>query len=350
MKVKLEEMRKAFAVVDAVRSTDMESSQFVRLRQDGPKLSLAMTGMMWGECDVKCVTEGSPKWTTYADRRALKPFLDTAQTEDIEFRFDKTLLTIKAGQKLEVAPHAAISGYETWTPKGTFDLADGQLLAMKTGVSYLPAVPGSEHMEACYFGKDCLMFTDSILFMAVLGEGTKSEFFLPAEVARFVASNGGKVASDGKGVGAALNGGYVYQPLSAELDRYPKEPAAKLISEARKSKPVAKMKASDALAVLNAASQFLLDKAEAARVENAKNGLLLTVDMNAGKFQRTIPCSGAPTLAAPVNWPVKRVTPWLEYAVAAKPDAELEYSKQDNSSSLRFVDGKKTNVLLWADL
>ncbi len=344
MKIRIEDLKAAFAVVDAVAATPVaESSQFVRLDNDGAELKLTMTGLLWAESKAAMIN-AKGKWRAYADRRILKAFLDTTQSAEVEFYY-KDKLILKGDQRLEIAPHAAISGYETWRPKSTFDLTDDQARALKTGVSYLPTVAGSEHMEAGWFSKRGLMFTDSLFFMAVL-QAAKDELFVPAAVAQFLAANGGKVAADDKGVGAVLSSGFVYQPFSADLDRYPKDPSVAVVEEARKSPAVAVVKAADALRVLAVAQQFLLDKAEAAKVEASGKGLTVTVDMSVGLFQRAIPAKAAPTLAAPVNWPIRKLIPWLEYA----GDAELEYSKQARSSSFRFADGKRTNLLLWADV
>ncbi len=121
MKFKLDDLRSAFLVVDAVQATPVaESSQFIRIKCNGSEMSFTCTGLLWAESKVQALpSSNNPKYTCYADRRILKAFLDTTATAEVEFYY-KDKLILKGGQRLEIAPHAAISGYETWAPKATF--------------------------------------------------------------------------------------------------------------------------------------------------------------------------------------------------------------------------------------
>ncbi len=62
MKIRLEDLKAAFAVVDAVAATPVaESSQFVRLDNDGVSLKLTMTGLLWAESKVPMI-DAKGKW------------------------------------------------------------------------------------------------------------------------------------------------------------------------------------------------------------------------------------------------------------------------------------------------
>src|ERR1017187_3510037 len=250
MKIKIEDARAAFAVCSYVDSNPIsESSQFVRLKVNGSELTMNLTGTLWAESKATAVEPGT-KWTVFAERCAFKAFLDTVEKPDLEL-FYKDKLILKSGQRLEIAPHAIVTGYETWTPKATFALADDQKLALKTAVRYLPNIAGSEHVEAVCFEKGYgIISTDTLCMFAVLGTDLKADFFLPMAIANVLAGNDGKIAIDSNGVGAVIGSGVVYQPLSADLDRYPKDACKGRIDEAKKSPTLTKLQAKDLLTTL----------------------------------------------------------------------------------------------------
>lgn len=357
MKLKLEDVQAAHSVIDCVvASPVLESSQFVRLKQDGNSLTLSLTGTLWTSATVKSKEPGG-KWTAYVDRRVLKPFLSTATGADLEV-FYKDKLTLKSGQRLEIPAHAVITGYEAWTPKQAYDLPDDQMTALRTYVKYLPNVAGSEHVEAvCFLKGYGMVSTDTLFMAAVLGTEVKNDFFLPAALANVLASTGGKIAADAAGVGAAFPNGFAYQPLSADLERYPVNSCKAAIDGAVKAPALARMLASNLAPAMAVASQFLIDKQESATVSpytgkslTVNSGLQIAVDCGAGKFQRVVPLIGKCEMREPVTWSVKKLQPWLDYAAASRADCVVEFAKLPNASALRFVDGKRKSVILFADL
>ncbi len=346
MKVKTEDLKAAFATVDNVAVNPvLETSQFVRIRQDGNKLSLALTGSLWSEASLPGVTTGG-KWTEYADRRLVKAFLSSCSSKEVDVFFKpKEKLTFKADQRLEIASHAAVPGYESWEPKSPFALTTEQKSVLVTAVKYLPInMAGTENMNGVWFGKDVTIATDSISMLGFYGVPSKSDFVLPADAAMFLSANDAKVSVDDDGVGAVMSSGYVYQARSTQLDAYPHAAARAQLDAGLKVKPMLSLAASDLLNVLRIASQFMFDKGESCRIEMQGKDLLVTVDMAAGKFQRTVKVAGA--LAMPVDVAAKRIMPWLEYAGST----HVEYAKLTNCSMLRFTDGKRRNVLLVADV
>jgi hypothetical protein len=347
MKVKLEDLKAAYAVIDNVAVNPvLETSQYVRLRQDGNKLSLALTGSLWSEASLTGVTTGG-KWTEYADRRLMKAFLSSCSAKEVDVFFKpKEKLTFKADQRLEVASHAPVPGYESWSPSSPFALTADQRTTLAIAVKYLPMnMAGTENMNGVWFGKDMVIATDSISMLGFYGLASKATYVVPAETAVFLSSNDAKVSVDDNGVGAAItNFGYVYQPRSTQLDSYPHAAARAQLDAGLKVKPMLSLAADALLGVLRIASGFIFDKSEACRIEMAGKDLLVTVDMAAGKFQRTVKVAGA--LPMPVDLAVKRVMPWLEHA----GDKNIEYTKLANCSMLRFTDGKRRSVLLVADV
>lgn len=343
MKIKLEDFQKAFEVVNHVTASPVaDSSQFVRIKRDTNEMTLSLTGMLYAEAHVKC--ENGGRWTVFVDRRALKAFLSTSKSPDIEF-FYKDKLILKTDQRLEVAPHAQVSGYETWNPKSLFDLELDQAKALKTATRYLPHMAGSDHVDAICFRKDYgLIVTDTLYMMGILGTAVKSDFLIPGLLASVLAGNIGKIALDKLGVGVEINGGFVFQPLTSDLDKYPIQKCKSTLEEGVKAPVSFKTKASDLVDVLSAASQFLIEKSDSAEIASVNDGLLLTVTMGSGKFQRKIPTVLNKPLA-PVKWALRRLLPWLEFA----GDVELEYSKMNGASAFRFTDKKITNLLLFAD-
>ena len=347
MKLQTEDFRTAFKVIDAVETSAVQdSSQFVRLRQNAKELTLALTGALWAEANATA-SDGTGKWTAFVDRRALKAFLNTTSSPEIEL-FYKDKLILKSGQRLEIALHAPISGYETWTPKSTFDLTDLQKLVLKAALSYLPNMAGTENVAAVCFDKDYgIIVTDTLFMMGVTACCSANSFLLPSAVAK-VLSAGGQVASDKNGVGVALTGGFVYEPLSAPLANYPGDKCKAALIDGQKSPTLATVKGRELLDALRVAGQFLVDKAEAVSVESKGANLTLTVDLGSSKFQRNLGFAGT-GFTIPIKWPARKLVPWLEYALGVK-DGDIRISKTVCASVFQFTEAKHTNVLLSADL
>ena len=355
MKIKTEELRAAFTAVDNIAVNPvLESSQYVRVRQEGDKLTLALTGSSWSEASVKGATGGG-KWTEYADRRMMKAFMASCSGPEVEVLYKpKEKLTFKAGQRLEVASHAPVPGYESWLPKAAAALSAEHRSALTAAVKYLPLnMAGAENMAGVWFGKDMMIATDSISLLGFYGLASKAEYVMPADVAMLASSSDAKVAADKDGAAAVLPGGYVYQPRSAQLDSYPHAASKAMLDVALKSKAQVTLAAPELLDALRIASQFIFDKNEAACIESASSGgLLITVTMATGVFQRTVKASGR--LDAPVDVAVKRIMPWLEFAGSAQVEyAHMELQVAGGAqtcSTFKFTDGGRINVLLTSDI
>ena len=347
MKLQTEDFRAAFKICDAVEvSAVQDSSQFVRLRQNAKVLTLSLTGALWADANVTA-SEGTGKWTAFVDRRALKAFLNTTSNPEIEL-FYKDKLILKSGQRLEIALHAPISGYETWIPKSTFDLTDLQKLVLKAALSYLPNMAGTENVAAVCFDKDYGIIVTDTLFMMGVTSCSANSFLLPSAVAKVLSGSGGQAAADKNGVGVALTGGFVYEPLSSQLANYPVDKCKAALIDGQKSPMLATVKGRELLDALRVAGQFLVDKAEAVSVESKGTNLTLTVDLGSSKFQRSLGFIGT-GFAQTVKWPARKLVPWLEYALSVK-DGDIRIAKTANASVFQFTEAKHTNVLLSADL
>lgn len=345
MKIKIEDMRAAFQTVDAVSaSAAFESSQFVKLRRVDDSMTLSLTGTMLSEAKVDCAEPG--KWIAYVDRRALKAFLSTARAAEVELAYSKDGLVLKAGQKMDAALHAPISGYETWKPAGEQDLPADQREVLCAALKYLPTTAGAESVEAVSFIKGYgIVATDTIFLMASLSP-VKQSFFIPSSLAAFFSSSTGKLSIDERGIGVVLKNGFVYQPRSSNLDQYPTDMCKTSIAAALKAPTSAEASAEELLDVISTACQFLLDKTEDAATTAAAKGIVLSVDMGAGAFQKTIPAKMHSY--APAVWPIKRLAGWLDFAAEKK--ATVEIAKMPNAGVFRFVDGKTKNVFVFADV
>src|SRR5215469_13000305 len=161
MIVKTDELRAAFKIVDNVPiNLALESSQYLKIRQEGNKITLSMTGALQAEASISGQSQGG-KWTAYVDRKTFRSFMSTASEPEVEL-FYKDKLTMKSGQRLELALHATVTGYESWSPKSAFDLEDDQTAFIRMAVKYLPNIAGTEECEAVYFDKDRIIVTDKI--------------------------------------------------------------------------------------------------------------------------------------------------------------------------------------------
>src|SRR5205085_1543597 len=329
----------------------LDSSQFVRLQRTGTVLHMSLTGTLWAAAEVKAGEEG--KWTIYVDRRALKAFLATASGSDIEVFYQKDKLTLKANQRLEVQARAPIAGYEVWKPQKSFDLPDDQKVILKTAVKYLPKAAGLDNVDAIYFAKDFgIIATDTLFMVAVIGTPVNSEFFLPGGVAGVLSDNQAAIAPGKDGVGIVMPSGVVYQPLSSELDKYPVDKCKATVQIVLKEKPLTQIKADEMVKALSTASQFLMDKNEAALVEPGSNStnLSITIDMTTGRFQRHIPVVGSCKDVAPTKWPIKQLLPWFDYIVAVNSNAAVEYIKLGSAGAFRYKEGIVTQAFMFADI
>jgi hypothetical protein len=351
MKAHTNELQEAFKIIDSVPANDvLDSSLLVRMRLSGDKFSLALTGSLRAEAYITTPNLGG-KWTVYIDRVPLKHFLATAKDPETEISV-KDKITLRSGQRLEQALHAPVSGYETWTPRSTFDLTADQTQILKTAVKYLPKIAGTENVDAVLFSPDLILVTDTLIMMAVTGSVVnRGKFYMPPDVARFLAATPAKVAVDADGVGAALSGGFVFQARSAHLDNYPTDKCRTWIEEGVKAPAQTRFKVSEFLESLRICSTFLTDKSEAVKIENKDNNkLLMTVNSRTGSFQRTALVTATNKMTAPANLPARRVIPWLEFALSIDKDCEVIYTKLPSASVFRFKDDVRSHTLLVADM
>lgn len=330
MKIKTQDVRSAFDVANNVEAiSSIESSQFARLKQDGEELAISLTGTLWAE--AKIATPPAGKWTAYADRRALKAFLDTCSGAEIDVAYKpKVGLEMRSGQRMEVPLHAAIAGYEAWKPSSSFKLGDEEKEALRAAVRFLPSLPGMENLGAVWFFPDGVIATDGIfLFSSAFKSARKSKdgFFLPSSVAGVLSkSDTGKVSTDASGVGAILDDGVVFQPDSTALDSFPKEHCLKMVSSARKSSACARFKTADLTDALCVAVQFFFDKNETVLMEPKDKGFQLTVNGPSGVFQRKIPALQSSAAAGQVSWPARKIIPWLDHVASVGID-EVEFAR-----------------------
>lgn len=346
MKLKTAEVKTAFGVLDNVPANPLnESSNFVRFRVSGGKLTLSLTGVLWAEASV--VGEGEGKWTAYVERRALKAFLETVSSPVLEM-FYKDKLLLRGDQRLEIASRSPISGYETWEPKGARPVTDELLTLLKVAVKYLPDTPGREHVEAVYLDPNKGLLSSDTIFIfhspTLLGE----EVLIPREVAG-VLVGGGKIATDGRGVGGVLEGGVVFQPLSSELDRFPRVKGFELIAKAGKAPRLFQVPAEELLATANTAARFLLDKADEARVEPTKTGVQIGVETGAGVFRRALKAAQGAGLKTATGWPLKRLLPWIAYAASGE-NVVVEYAQFEGGVNVLRAGGKTPSMLIFPQM
>jgi len=348
MKIKTEDLQDAFEICNRVpQVAGNDSSQFIRLQKVGKDLTLSLTGLLKAEASFKSDSEG--KWTTFIDRRVLQAFLRTTKTPEIEVFYKDNVLVFKASARLEVAAHAPISGYETWKPSKAIDLTDEEKEVIRMGMRFLPNFAGAAHVEALYFGASWgVLATDTLYMMAVLGHPVKDDFYLPAAIAPSVLSSG-KLALDKQGVGALFDKGFVYQPLSAELSRFPLPDLKDIINDGLKVPAIGTFSASDLCALLTTATHFIFEKLDQAKIKLEKNAFQVTVESPIGKFQQSIPMKVLKSQDIP-DWTIKKIIPWLEFAVSLDPAIEITFARRDNSGVLRFVHNKQKHILILADL
>lgn len=350
MKVKTDELRAAFKVIDNVPlNLVLESSQYVKIQQNVNKLTLSMTGALQAEATIDGQSQGG-KWTAYVDRKTLRSFISTASDPEVEL-FYKEKLTLKSGQRLELALHGVITGYESWVPKSSFSLEDDQKSFLRMAVKYLPNIAGTENCEAVWFDKERIIVTDKIFMIQVSGSAVKSNFLLPPDVARFLASTPEKIAVDKTGVGAALSNGFIYQAKSSHLDTYPIDSIKDVLDAGSKSPTLFKVKADEFSSTLKIAIQFIPDKSEGVSIESKDKSVQMTVDTSSGKFQRSVKASNIGAVTTPVSIPARKLCHWLDFAGSAELEyARISTAKISNVSVFRFADGTRRNILIVADL
>jgi hypothetical protein len=350
MKIPAKELQAAFDVCSVTPSDPvLESSQFIRISQDVKQLRLALTGALWTEATATA-TEGKGRWTTYVDRRALKAFLAATKSKEVEL-FYKDKLTLKGHNRLELAAHPHINGYEHWEPKQQFDLSKEIKDIITVSAKYIPEKPTMlPDVAAINFKMGYgILATDTLYLCGFFGVPIPADCYIPLTLAKFIAdSPNGKLAVDSDGVGLALGHGYAYEPVSARLSKYPLKGCQAQLDSARKLPALATVEAEPLLAALKAAVPFLLDKAEVGTVAAQDKVVRLTVPLAKGKFEQAIPLTVRGALPE-VKWVLKKAIPFVEF-IAERKNALLQIAKPPGALVLRYTEGKKQYVYLSADL
>jgi hypothetical protein len=350
MKVSAKDLRAAFDVCDAVEAESLDSSLFVRINQNAKELSLTLTGDLWAEGRATG-SEGNGKWTAYVDRNLLKAFLATAiPSGEVTLLLKDDKLTLKSGNKLELALHDAINGYESWKPTNKYDVSAELQRIIDTSTNYLSVVAGTENVDAINVQTDCVVVTNTTYLLGFLGRSFPTNVLLPPKIAAFLAKNGGKLAADKNGVGVATDHGCVYLPISSKLAKYPLDGCKKRLAESAKQPTSIIVSAQGLLTVVEYASQFLkVNKSDTGVVISQDKGLLLTIPLDTGVFQRTIPAT-IKTALPEVQWAVKKSIPWLKLAVATDSEMKVEIARIKGALVFRFNHQKKQYLFLSADM
>ena len=345
MKIKLEELRAAFAVLDAVSASPaFESSLFVRFHNEKGKLSLSMTGTLWSHMALK----GEGTWEWFVERRLLKAFLKTA-SGDVDLELKDKYLLLRAGQQLKVPAHVAIGGYESaWKPKSEFDLTDDHRKLLPTMSRYRTDLAGMEYVNAIRFAPGFGVLGTDTIFIALEQDSTlKGDLLMPPEIAELALNYPqAKIGFDGSGVGLVFPNGFVYQPLNDELSRYPLEKIKGVASGMMKSKPQATLLVDDLHSSLSAMKEFLLEQSvDKANVTPDKGRVVLSIIVGGSKIQRGVPLQSGAVTGNP-GWVIERMLPWLSHIKSVAPDAELDYIAQADMSAFRY----KMVIIIFANV
>ena len=361
MKLKLEDLRAAFAVVDTVAANPAaEASQFVRLAAGRGNLTLSLSGILWSSASLPLPEKS--EWEFYADRRVLKSWLSTACKDEIDIACKDGKLSMRCGQSLDIPTHEPVSGYEVWQPSKTFSFPEEWQSILDSLRNYCPTMPGMEHVECCWFQKGWgAMATDLNVVAAVLDDKTPWTLMLPAAMTGVIKQfPAAKLCADkhmmdnpsiGKpeavyGFGAVVPGGWIYQALDDALKQYPSTGIKDRIAAAiAVVDPLASAKVQDLSGAMQACSEFLLDKNETAMATPANGSLMIAVDVHGGKFQRRVLANCK--AAEGIRWPVKQIAPWLQFCSGWAES--VEWVRLEGASALRCSGDGQTYVLVFAD-
>ena len=346
MKLQAQDLRAAFDVCDAVPSDGvLEASQFVRIAQDSKELTLTLTGTIWAE--GWATGDGTGKWTAYVDRRIFKAFLVAANAE-VSMILKDQQLTLKSGNRVELALHADINGYENWKPANKYDVSADLKRILDMYASYLPTAAGTEAIRAVNLRTDCVIATNALSMLGVLGMTFPNNVLVPPEVVKFLAKNGGKLATDKGGVGVALDQGYVYQPTSSTLLKFPTADCQKQLTEAGKLPTMIVVGVQGLLDAVKTATRFLMGS-ETSFVVSQEKGLRITVPLDTGSFERSVPAT-IKTALPEVKWAIRKALPWLEFVATLDEEAKIELAKTKSALVFRFSHQKKQYIFLSADI
>ena len=362
MKLKLEDLRAAFAIVDTVAPNPAaEASQFIRLSVGGGNLTLSLSGILWSSASLPLPEK--LEWEFYADRRVLKSWLSTARKDEIDIACKDGKLSMRCGQSLDIPTHDLVAGYEQWQAGKTFSFPEEWQSILDSLRNYCPAPgTGMEHVECCWFQKDWgAMATDLNVVAVVLDEKTPWTLMLPTAMAGVIKQfPAAKLCADthkvdhpftGKpeavyGFGAVVPGGWIYQVLDDALKRYPSTGIKDRIAAAiAVVDPLASAKVQDLSDAMQACSEFLLDGNETAMATPANGSLMIAVDVHGGKFQRRVLANCK--AAEGIRWPVKQIAPWLQFCSGRAES--VEWVRLKEASALRCSGDGQTYVLVFAD-
>ena len=352
MKLKLDDLKKCHAVIDRVAANPgLVSSQYVKLHQEAGRLTFSLTGILWAESSMKSDPNGG-KWTFHADRLPLAAFLNAVSGETMEFGVtkDKVLVARSGGHRLDLPDQAQpISGYESWKPTKLIELDPRHMAALGMMAECCPKGIGMEHVEAVNLISGWGSVATDTLVIAALLEDPKQDLMLPPD---FCAALGGmegvtKIAVEKSGVGVALPGGWIYQPLAAHTMNYPVDMVKGVIAGAMKAKPTAVCPAESLNNALTSAATFM-QVVGSAKVAIANGKAVMTVEVGGGKYERAFVMKGD-LAVQDITWPVSKLARWVAYVAGLEPGALVAYAKMKDASVLRTTAAKQRHVLVFAD-
>jgi hypothetical protein len=268
---------------------------------------------------------------------------------EVEIFYKNKQVLFKAGSRLEMASSAGPNGYESWTPDRVINLPDAARKIFKLSAPYLNSnVDRAEASAVCLKQGYGVIATDTVSMLGFFGSAPTEDLLIPARVAKALGESGALAIGD-RGVGAAYDHGYLYEPLSSALKDYPFPMSKKSLETARQAETLAKAKVSELRDAVNAGKEFLLDKTDLGLLVSEDEALVLTIPMSTGAYRRRVAAEVLSPLAE-TRWSVKPPLAWLEWATAIDAEGEIEVARIEGALALRFRYGKRSSILLTSDL
>ncbi len=331
----------------------LPSSQFVRMIAGKGGIRLTLSGILFGDGNVKAnAASKNEEWTFYADRHALNAFAQSSQNAVTLNIKNSHLLAECGSQTMKLSPpKEVVSGYGIWPVNETVDLGlSVDDLAMLG--PYCSKGAGGEQFAAIQFVKGFGAFATDSVVLSVIRNTNSPEATVPANLCPHIVRSGSAqvcVSTQNRGVGVVLADGRLHQPLHSSVSACPVSKFVSVAKEAEAKPAAFTCPVSDLFAALDALVAYPSMGANlTGEVSSTEKELRIRVTFPSGSVEKRVTVKKTSDIAA--TWPLNRVRPWLNYIQKRDETATVTCRRTDAATELDCGIDKNTYVLVFADL
>lgn len=340
MKIKTQELREAFKLIDFVPFIDaVESSRFVRCVTTENRMELHMASGIFGFAEIK-VREGN-KEKFFLERNALNGFLQAAKDgEEITLQTGKKHVLQQGRNKLELATPAQVSGYAV-RPSGNNDqhleFTAEEYAKLRMLYKYVPRKSVDERYSALQgikgFG---WIATDGLVLCAWKAGNIVQNTTIPSVLWQTMAE-GEHFLIYGTIAVCKNTIGMLGQPLHNDLNAFPTDKVKGVAEQAFNAKPIVEVETAAWLEALRYFQGFSSGDGARVECELAKGQLSLRLSALGIKAETVVTAKVVGKSEQPLRWDLAKLIPWatgvgskvIRLAVLENVSAFTTESKKD---------------------